>query len=184
MIYLPQVGIQQLTPSTCLIGHDGWPDGRNGDFEASQVLLNDFLLIRNFRRPNTSVSRFDSEVKYFWLSIMQQLADEAAAGIDRLLTHALEQYQRVLVATHVPPFREAAWYAGRVSHDHFQPFFSSKVMGEVLSKHAENSPDREITVLCGHTHGGGEYQPRPNLRVLTGSTEYGHPEIQRVLTIE
>ena len=43
-------------------------------------------------------------------------------------------------------------------------------------------PDRQMTVLCGHTH-GAEAQVLPNLRVLTGGAEYGEPKVQRVLEV-
>ena len=45
------------------------------------------------------------------------------------------------------------------------------------------APDHQMTVLCGHTHGGGEAQVLPNLRVLTGDARYGQPVIQRVLEV-
>lgn len=36
-----------------------------------------------------------------------------------------------------------------------------------------------MTVLCGHTHGGGESRPLSNLRVFTGPAEYGEPKLQQ-----
>jgi hypothetical protein len=45
MVYLSQAGIVELTPNTALVGHDGWADGRLGDFDGSGVILNDFLLV-------------------------------------------------------------------------------------------------------------------------------------------
>ena len=44
--------------------------------------------------------------------------------------------------------------------------------------------DGLITVLCGHTHHAGFVQPRPNLRVITGSAEYGAPCIQETFDLE
>jgi hypothetical protein len=46
------------------------------------------------------------------------------------------------------------------------------------------SRPRKMTVLCGHTHGSGEAQVLPNLRVLTGGAVYGKPGVQRVLEVE
>jgi Icc protein len=51
---------------------------------------------------------------------------------------------------------------------------------EIMSRH----PDRKLTVLCGHTHGEGEWQMLDNLRVLTGGAEYGHPAVQRIFELE
>jgi len=48
----------------------------------------------------------------------------------------------------------------------------------------QQHPRSNLTVLCGHTHGGGEVQVLPNLRVLTGEAEYGDPAIQQVLEID
>ncbi len=45
-------------------------------------------------------------------------------------------------------------------------------------------PTSKLTVLCGHTHGGGEFQAADNIRVLTGEAEYGKPRINGVLEIE
>ena len=49
LVYLSQAGVVELTPSTALVGHDGWADGRLGDFDGSDVILNDFLLIDELR---------------------------------------------------------------------------------------------------------------------------------------
>ena len=57
---------------------------------------------------------------------------------------------------HVPPFREACWHQGRISDDLWRPPFSCKAVGEALVEAMEAHPGREMTVLCGHTHGAGE----------------------------
>jgi hypothetical protein len=41
----------------------------------------------------------------------------------------------------------------------------------------------QLTVLCGHTRGGGEAEILPNLRVLTGGARYGNPAVQRVIGV-
>lgn len=44
-------------------------------------------------------------------------------------------------------------------------------------------PDRQLTVLCGHTHGAGETRPLDNVLILTGGAEYGRPVVQRVFEL-
>lgn len=183
LVYLSDSGVHRLTNTCCILGHDGWPDGRLGNYEESQVLLSDFLLIRDFRRPEGSGHRLDAATKTHWLTIMQRLSDQAARHIDEYLPKALADYPETWVITHVPPFAEACWYHGRISNDDFLPFFSSQAMGDVLLRHADQFPTRHVTVLCGHTHGGGEVQVRPNLKVVTGSSEYGEPTVQRVFDL-
>ena len=47
--WLPSVGVVPLNSETCLVGHDGWSDGRFGDFFSSEVWLNDYILIDELR---------------------------------------------------------------------------------------------------------------------------------------
>jgi Icc-related predicted phosphoesterase len=100
-----------------------------------------------------------------------------------VLKPALEAFPRVILLTHVPPFRESCWHEGRISSDDFLPHFTCKAVGDVLLEIVESRRDRELTVLCGHTHGRGEVEILPNLRVVTGGAEYGKPELQRVIEV-
>lgn len=43
--------------------------------------------------------------------------------------------------------------------------------------------DRNLTVLCGHTHSGGSVLIEPNLRDIAGASLYGAPQLQDTLTI-
>lgn len=172
--YLPEAGVVPLSETWALVGHDGWADGRFGNYWGSPVLLNDYFLIEELA----------------WLSLeerlrrIQSLAEDAACYLRRTLWDALDRYPRVLVATHVPPFREACWHQNAISDDNYLPHFSSKVSGEALKEVLSTRPGRELLVLCGHTHGGGRTQPMPNLEVRTGGAEYGRPAIQEILRID
>ena len=44
--YLPLSGVVALTGETALVGHDGWNDGRCGDYASSRIALNDYRYIR------------------------------------------------------------------------------------------------------------------------------------------
>jgi len=106
---------------------------------------------------------------------LAELGDAEAAALRPLLAEALDRSRRVLVATHVPPFRGACWHQGELSNDDWLPGFTCHAVGEVLRGLAAARPDREVTVLCGHTHGEGTHQALPNLLVRTGGAEYGRP---------
>jgi predicted phosphohydrolase len=179
LVYLSQAGIIELTSKTALVGHDGWADGRLGDLDRSEEILNDFLLIDELRCWKDS----DTLDKPALRRALQTLGDEAAGCLQGVLASAADKYPHVIVATHVPPFREAAWYEGRPSSDAFLPFFACKAVGDVLLEVAQLHPKCQILVLCGHTHGGGELQVLENLRVVTGPAEYGHPGIQQILEV-
>ncbi len=169
--YLSETGVVPLSEKVGLVGHDGWADGRLGNFQQSPVLLNDFVLIEELTLPGREGR----------LPTMQELADEAADHIAKALPEALANHEEVLVLTHVPPFREACWHEGATSGDDWLPFFSSQIVGETIEEIAGDSPDKKITVLCGHTHGSGQCQPLTNVTVHTGGAEYGRPEVQRSL---
>ncbi len=173
LTYLSQASVVPLTPTTALIGHDGWGDGRLGDYARSTVRLNDHLLIDEL----TGLDRAGL------LDELHRLGDEAAEHLRRVLPAALASHERVLCLTHVPPFVEACWHEGKTSDDNWAPFFTCKAVGDVLKTVMAGRADRHLTVLCGHSHGAGTAQILPNLRVLTGRADYGRPEVQPIVKI-
>jgi len=174
LTYLSFSGLIELTPKTVLIGQDGWGDGRYGDYHQSPVKLSDQELIRDFQGLNRDVV----------LAKLQALGDESAIYLREALTKALESYEHVMCLTHVPPFKEACWYQGKMGNDDWLPYFACKAVGEVLLETAQKYPQCEMTVLCGHTHHAGAIQILPNLYVKTGSAEHGQPHVEEILTIE
>ena len=174
--WLPDAGVVPLTAEACLVGHDGWGDGRFGDYYGSHVRLNDWRLIEEFGgRDEDPLDR---------ITKLHTLGDEAAAHFRAVLPAALGRFRHVVVATHVPPFREACLYEGKVSDDHWLPHFTCKAVGDALVEAMAASPDRRMTVLCGHTHGEGDVTVLPNLRVLIGGAVYGSPAVQMVLAVD
>jgi len=63
---------------------------------------------------------------------MTSLAHEAAGHFATVLEQAASKYPNVIAVTHVPPFREAAWYKGKVSSDDYLPHLACKVVGDVM----------------------------------------------------
>ncbi|MCK5517576.1 MAG: metallophosphoesterase, partial [Desulfobulbaceae bacterium] len=172
--WLPMSGVVALGKETCLIGHDGWADGRFGDYAGSKVLLNDYSKIHNFVRAG-GVGR---------LALLNSLGDQAADYFRNILPEALKQYEQIIVLTHIPPFKESCWHEGKTSADDFLPHFSCKAMGDVLREVMATTPDKQMTVLCGHTHSSGECQILPNLQVKTGGAKYGSPMIQGIISYD
>lgn len=174
LLWLPSAGVVELTSDTGLVGHDGWADGRFGDYAGSEIVLNDYFLIEELAGLDPSER----------LGMLHALADEAANYLRSVLPEALRRYQRVIVLTHVPPFREACLHQGQIAGDDWLPHFASQAVGLALREAMEASPEREMTVLCGHTHAPATVQILPNLRVLTGGAEYGRPALQCILGVE
>lgn len=173
LCYLSAAGVMELTPQTAIIGHEGWGDARLGDYQNSRVFLNDFVAIQELAAVYRDRKAFRE--------LLGALGDEAAQHVAVNLAEALKRYRQVLLVTHVPPFREAAWYNGSLSNDDWLPYFSCQAVGDVLRQVMRQHPQQQLLVLCGHTHGGGEAQILPNLRVLTGGAEGTGPVVQQVI---
>jgi Icc protein len=170
LVYLSDADVVELDANLGLVGHDGWADARVGDYERSDVMLNDYLLIEEL----AFASKRDRRV------LLEQLGDEAAAHIRRVLPMALERYEQVMLLTHVPPLREACWHQGAISDDEWSPHFTCLAVGNAILEIMRQWPSRQLTVLCGHTHSPGECRPLDNVVILTGEARYGAPAIQRI----
>lgn len=173
LCYLTDSGPIELTSNHFLVGEDGWGDGTEGDFENSPVRLNDFVAIKDFCR----VDPID------WQRLMREQGAESANRLQTKLSGLPDSTLKVLVATHVPPFRESCWYEGRTTDDHWAPFFVCGQVGTVLKQFAIENPKIQITVLCGHTHHAGTAEITSNLTVHTASAEYGAPRVEQVLEL-
>ncbi|HJL16212.1 MAG TPA: hypothetical protein RMH99_11170 [Sandaracinaceae bacterium LLY-WYZ-13_1] len=169
----PTRGRSGSTGGTALVGVDGWADARHGQLEGSPVRLRDYQHVEDLARHD-----FEPAVE-----VARSLADRDAATLRGLLEEALAARPRVLVATHVPPFPEAARYGGEVTHPHFLPWVTCKATGDVLLEVAARHPEGRLTVLCGHMHHPAEVAIRDNLEVRCGAAEYGRPVVQAVLEL-
>lgn len=171
--YLSESGPIAISDTVGLIGHDGWADGRLGDFERSVVMMHDYTTINDLAGLGKAER---------W-QVLKRLGDEAAAHIESTLVRALEQFEHVYVLTHVPPTRGSCWHNGSLSDDQWAPHFTCKAVGDVIKSVLRNRDEKRVTVLCGHTHGEGINQPQPNWEIWTGKALYGFPEIARVFEV-
>jgi Icc protein len=169
--YLSRDTWHELAPGVGLVGHDGWADGRLGDYPRSLVRMLDWKLIEELA-GHDHMSRWE---------VLKGLADEGAAHIRRVLPEALAACHQVVLLTHVPPFLGACWHEGQISDAQWSPHFTSHAMGQAILEIMERHPAKRLTVLCGHTHGSGEYRPTNNVEVITGGAVYGAPAIARLM---
>jgi len=171
--YLTDYGIIALSEKTALIGHDGWSDARAGDYFHSDIMLNDYFLIDELKRLNNE-ERFEK---------LNELGTEAAEYLRDQLTKALKLYDRVIILTHVPPFEESCLYEGLPADANWTPHFVCKASGDAIAEVMKNHPEKELLVLCGHSHWRQDVLILPNLRVVTGHSELGIPNVQGLILI-
>ncbi len=169
LVWLTAVEPVSLTRSIALVGDDSWADARFGDPRGTEVEVSDFYLVQDL----AGLTR-DERIR-----ACNRLGDEAAARIAPKLEQAAQSHSHVVVLTHAPPFREAAWYGGRPSTDEWLPWFSCRAVGGAILESAARHPECRFLVLCGHTHGSGESSPARNVTALTAEAKYGAPRIQR-----
>jgi Icc protein len=172
--WLDEMDVVPLTPTTGLVGHSGWGDARLGDYEHSPVIMTDFIEIAELRGLDRETRR----------ATLATLGDEAATHFRQVLPAAVERFPHVLVLTHVPPFQEACWHDGHISGPDFLPHFTCRAVGAVLLEIMRARPDRQLTVLCGHSHGAGEARPLRNVYVRTGAAFYGMPALQPLIGVD
>lgn len=171
--YLTFTSCWPIGKRSAVLGHDGWADGREGDYLSSYVMMNDYKLIAELA-PYRKAERWEH---------LKALGDESADHLRRVLPPALARHEHVYLVTHVPPFRSACWYDGRISDDEWAPHFTCQAMGTAILEIMRDHPTRQLTVVCGHTHGSGESRPADNVEVLTGGALYGQPALTRVFEI-
>lgn len=174
LVWLTEAGPQCLNNDVAIVGDDSWGDGRFGDAEGTEILVNDFFLIQELAGLERGPL----------LRVLRELGDAAATRLAPKLQEAAELRRQVVVVTHVPPFQEAAWHAGKQTSDDFLPWFACRAVGEVILACAKTHSDTRFTVLCGHTHGAGTFLPAPNVTVLTAGAEYGRPCIQALFRFQ
>lgn len=173
--YMPTMPYYALTPSTAIVGHDGWYDAFHGNWKTSQFEMNDWHAIKEFTMVNGSRSTI---VEY-----SRKLAHEGVVHVHNGIKQAVRYHNNIIIATHYPPFKEAHIFEGRIGDDGAQPWFTSKMMGDMLLDAANAFPHVKFTVLAGHTHGKADYKPASNLYVHVGAAEYNQPQLQGTIDV-
>ena len=170
-VYLSHARVQEVTPQVGLVGHDGWSDGRIGNYETSMVMMHDYRHIQELAEYG-KLER--------WEMIKEQ-GDVAARHLYDVLPEAMQRFKEVFLVTHVPPQREACWYDGQIADDEWAPHFTCKAVGDAILDIASQYGDTHLTVLCGHTHSPGTCHPSPNVTIHTDGAEYENPRLARII---
>ena len=166
--WLPPAGVIPLEDGLALVGVDGWADGRHGNALTTPFRLNDDRLIGELAAVPGRAGK---------LAIKRALADADARRLETLLERAAASANRIVVATHVPPFVEALPRSGPLSRTAWQPLLVCGATGAVLRDFVIGHPDHQLVVLAGHTHAAADVKILPNLRCVVGGARYGSPRV-------
>jgi predicted MPP superfamily phosphohydrolase len=185
--YLPLSSYVALTPSTALVGHDGWYDAYHGDADRSRFTMNDWVMIKDFV-PHSGGGKYMRTMgaikdRAALVAHARKLAHEGVMHVHNGIKSAARYHKNIVVMTHYPPFKESHVYGGRVGDDEAQPWFTSKMMGDMLLDAAKAYPGVNFTVLAGHTHGRYDGKPVSNLEVHVGGADYGRPQLAGLIEV-
>jgi hypothetical protein len=172
LLHLTGHDIIPLDSETALVGHRGWADGRAGFGPRSWAHQPDHDLIEDFKSSSTT-TRF---------SLMEKLGRESARCLRDVLPEALSQYKRTIIATHVPPFRQAVRFDNAACDPVRLPHFVNVSAGNVIAGIAKQFPKKSITVLCGHTHSRTRVQITPNVQAFVGAARPASPMVEAVFS--
>jgi predicted phosphohydrolase len=176
--YLSSIPYIPLSPSTVIIGHDGWYDGLNGNPAHSKFVMNDWNLISDFATLKNHCN-LGHDLQAI-LNVARKHAVTAARHIALGINSSLQQHKpnKIIVATHVPPFVNPLDFHRSVSAGDLYPWYSSKIMGDMLLTAAKHNPHVQFKVFCGHIHTNYEGYVTPNLLLRSGKSEYSEPTVQ------
>lgn len=164
--WLGAIPYAKLTEKTAIVGHDGWYDARYGDWENSNFFMNDWNYIPEFH------GKTKKQIVDFCRELAQISTDHIELGFKKAVD---DGFKHIIVATHVPPFRESSIYGGRKSEETAVCWYTNCALGEKLYELSFENPDVDVTVLCGHTHNGITNKILKNLTVHVGSAQYYNP---------
>lgn len=165
-----------LTPTTALVGHDGWYDALVCPPDFS-VGLNDWTNIRDFVGDVPDLRKVVNFNKDTVISVSRALAHKATLSVMQAIKAATRYSNRIIVLTHVPPVPCHEYDDAGLS------WFLSKMMGDMLLQAAKAYPNVHFTVLAGHTHKRGMNQMDKNMACYTGQAEYGKPIVEKIIEV-
>lgn len=183
--YLPSTPYVALTPSTALVGHDCWYDAMNGDWRRSNFFMTDWTHIKEFV-VGAGVRRGDPHTANMSMIVetARKLSHEGATHVHDGIKAAARYHKNVIVAAHVPPFPETHIYEGKAGDPGAQPWFTSKLFGDVMMDASRAFPKVNFTVIAGHTHGEYSGKIADNLTVHVGGAEYRRPKLQKLIEVQ
>jgi len=162
----------QLTNKTAMLGVDGWYDCGYGDYFFSGFEMMDFNHIKEFKFKN----------KEERLKVFQFFAEVGSSNIRRDLPKILENNDFTILVTHVPPFKRLCKYNGKQTNNKAIPYFCSKIIGDAIIEVKDKYPNKELLVLCGHTHNEATFSIN-NMNCICASAKYGNPGIYSIIEI-
>jgi predicted MPP superfamily phosphohydrolase len=168
-----------INDEIAIVGHQNWWDGGYSEEKTGLLdrtfMFQDYSLIENLKYFVNQEQRF---------ICLKGMSEAATTIIIEKLTLAFEKVDRVILAVHVPPFKENCTHFGLPMTNNFLSHFSSKILGDALYFLMRSMPNKKLVVLSGHTHEETLYSPLPNLTSRTSKANLLKPRVHTVLKLK
>lgn len=149
----------QILKNTVLTGVTGWYDAKWRIPLTPIIYIVDWIAIKDLRM-------FTS------LDDLLQLFEIIATYYKNSLNFKIKSvinYDNFIILTHFPPMHNKTSFLKKISEWFWKPYNSSKILYDYLYDLASNNPNKNFTILSGHTHQPATYQILPNLLIKVGS---------------
>lgn len=196
-----------LSDKVAIVGADGWYDGGYASFEGSDLMMTDFIVIKEVKETylrhimyllekklwtpgylNETGMIYQYHTNEFLPGAVKALFKETATKFADVVYNQVQDAvaknaKEIIVVTHIPPFPENSIYKGKMSDKNWMPYFSNAAMGDVLLELAITYKDVNFKVFCGHSHGDAENIVFDNLVCYTTPADYKVISRGRVIEI-
>lgn len=172
----------QISPGFSIVGHDGWYDAYYGRPFSAGLVMSDWLQIKDFSAHLHPIAGGSTIDPHGIVGVAREASFNAAEAVLERARKAALNSKRVVIVTHVPPFPEVHAQGGKGNNDASIPWYTSKFMGEAITRVAEENPGVGFTVLCGHTHYKAKFLNGKNIECFVGGSEYGEPRYEIIKT--
>jgi predicted phosphohydrolase len=191
--YLPATPYVSLSNSTAMVGANGWYDAIYGEPSLNFLMMDwiriyDYqeLLVGSPQNWENSARQKPCTDKHLAALIdkSREFSSAAAHQVARGIKSAKRNSLRnVIVVTHVPPFEITCAHKNHDTDPKILPWYSSKLMSDVLLQASEQLPDMKFTILSGHTHTYKREKIKDNLIAVVGRGEYSNPLVSDIITV-
>jgi Icc-related predicted phosphoesterase len=164
-----------IAPGLSIVGADGWYDAYYGRPFSAGLVMSDWLQIEDFSvhlHPIVGGANIDP---HGIVGVAREASFNSAESVLERARSAALKSKNVVIVTHVPPFPEVHAQGGKGNNDASIPWYTSKLMGDAILRVAEEHPNVNFTVFCGHTHHKARVRNGKNIECFVGGSEYGEP---------
>lgn len=177
LVLLDNVSEIKINKETCIVGAENWWDAAFGDgfgFIDGLVMNEDYQKVDLIAPQSNNKSPFER---------VRNLSEQCSNQIIDKLRMAFKQYNKVLLAAHVPPYKEGCVVKGMPIPNNWLNHFCDKGLGDKLKRLMFEFPDKKLKIYSGHTHGKTKVNVTHNIVLRVGKAKVGKPMIADIIEI-